>query len=132
MRYLLDTNAVIDMIRGKRGLQQHVTEHGLENCYVSDMTIAELMTGYYLSGRESEKKSIDFVKETFPLVRVTPMVLDIFARSRAMLQKTGNRIPTTDLIIISTAIANDMVAVSHDEHFRLHPDLNLQDWADLP
>jgi len=132
MRYLLDTNAVIDLIKGRRGLQQQVVEHGQENCYISDITIAELMTGYYLTGRESERKSIDFIKENFSLVRVSPIVLDTFARSRAMLQKTGKKIPTIDLIIISTAIANDMVAVSHDEHFKLHPELNLQDWADMP
>lgn len=129
IRYLLDTNTVIDMLKGNPEVQRHIIESGAENCYVSDITVAELKSGYYLTGSVREKKDVDFVLQNFKTVRVSPDVLDSFARSRALLRKLGKPVPALDLMIIATAITYDMVAVSHDEHFSFHPQLRLLDWT---
>jgi len=132
MRYLLDTNTVIDMLKSRRDIQRQVIEHGPENCYISEMTIAELMTGYYLTGNPDELRDIEFIKENFSIIHITSSVLDCFSKSRAILRKAGKTIPAIDLLIISSALANNMTAVSHDEHFKMHPNLLLQDWAAGP
>jgi len=132
MRYLLDTSTVIDMLKSRRDIQRQVIKHGPENCYISDMTIAELMTGYYMTGNPNELRDIEFLKEKFSIIHITSSVLDCFSKSRAVLRKAGKTIPAIDLLIISSALANDMTAVSHDEHFKMHPNLSLQDWASEP
>lgn len=88
------------------------------------------MTGYYLSGNPTEKKDIDFVKENFTLLRVTPSILDKFAEYRAALHKKGSPIPALDLIILATASVNELVPVSHDSHFSVFPELKREDWTE--
>lgn len=127
--YILDTNTVIDMLKARRGVQKQVIEHGPQNCYISDITISELMTGYYLSGNPLEKRDIDFLKENFTLLRVTPSVLDKFAEYRALLHKKGCPIPALDLIILATAAVNGFIPVSHDSHFNVIPELKSEDWT---
>lgn len=128
--YLLDTNTVIDMLKARRGVQRQVVEHGPQNCFISDITISELMTGYYLSGNPTEKKDIDFVRENFTLLRVTPSVLDKFAKYRAALHKKGCPVPALDLMILATASVNELVPVSHDIHFNIFPELKAEDWTE--
>ena len=45
MQYLLDTNICIFFLRGKLNLDEIIKEKGRENCYVSEITIAELRYG---------------------------------------------------------------------------------------
>lgn len=129
-RYLLDTNTVIDMLKARRGVQKQIVEHNPQNCFVSDITISELMTGYYLSGNPVERKDIDFVKENFTLLRVSPEALDKFAEYRARLHRNGCPIPALDLMILATAAVNDLIPVSHDSHFRVIPELKCEDWTE--
>ena len=129
-RYLLDTNTVIDMLKARRGVQRQIVEHGPQNCFISDITISELMTGYYLSGNPVEKKDIDFLKESFTLLRVSPEVLDKFAEYRAQLHRKGCPIPALDLMVLATAAVNELIPVSHDGHFGVIPELNCEDWTD--
>lgn len=129
-RYLLDTNTVIDMLKARRGVQKQIVEHGPQNCFISDITISELMTGYYLSGNPVEKKDIDFLKESFTLLRVSPEVLDKFAEYRALLHRKGCPIPALDLMILATAAVNELIPVSYDGHLRVIPELNCEDWTD--
>lgn len=128
-QYLLDTNTVIDMLKARSGIQRQVISHGPGNCFISDITISELLTGYYLSGNEKEKMDIDFLKENFVLLRMTPSALDVFARKRVLLKKQGTPVPALDLMIMSTAIAGNLIAVSHDSHFSLLEDLKHEDWV---
>ena len=56
-RYLLDTNVLIAMFRGNRDVRGNILKAGFENCFVSEISIAELFYGAakaamtaYLSG----------------------------------------------------------------------------------
>jgi len=130
MKYLLDTNTVIDMLKARRGVQRQVIEHGPENCFVSDVTIAELWAGYYWSGNEREKQDINFILTNFTVLHTTPAVWENFAENSVVLRKKGCPVPALDLLIMSTAMINSMTAVSHDIHFSYLPGLKFQDWTD--
>jgi tRNA(fMet)-specific endonuclease VapC len=43
MRYLLDSNICIYFFRGKYNLINKLNEVGLENCCISEITLAELV-----------------------------------------------------------------------------------------
>ena len=45
MKYILDTNVCISLLKGKGGVRNKVIEVGMENCYVSEITLAELYYG---------------------------------------------------------------------------------------
>ena len=45
MRYLLDTNTCIFFLRGKLNLDEIIKEKGRENCFISEITVAELRYG---------------------------------------------------------------------------------------
>lgn len=45
MKYLLDTNICIHFFRGKYELIDHFNEIGIENCAISEITLAELVFG---------------------------------------------------------------------------------------
>jgi len=45
MRYLLGTNTCIFFLRGKLNLDEIIKEKGRENCFISEITVAELRYG---------------------------------------------------------------------------------------
>jgi tRNA(fMet)-specific endonuclease VapC len=45
MQYLLDTNICIFYLRGLLNLDAVIREKGLENCYISEITVFELKFG---------------------------------------------------------------------------------------
>ncbi|MGE6354623.1 PIN domain-containing protein [Flavobacterium sp. NPDC079362] len=45
MGYLLDTSICVFFLRGRLNLDKIVKEVGLENCYISEITVAELRFG---------------------------------------------------------------------------------------
>ena len=45
MKYLLDTNICIHFFRGKFNLIEKLDEIGLDNCAISEITLAELVFG---------------------------------------------------------------------------------------
>ena len=45
MKYLLDTNICVHFLRGKYNLDQKLRAVGIENCYISEITLLELEYG---------------------------------------------------------------------------------------
>lgn len=44
-KYLLDTNICIHLLRGKYNVDSKIDSVGLGNCYISEITVAELKYG---------------------------------------------------------------------------------------
>lgn len=44
-KYLLDTNICIFLLRGKYDVDKKIDQVGLENCCISEITVAELKYG---------------------------------------------------------------------------------------
>lgn len=62
MKYLLDTNAVICMMKRQHGIQQRILEAGLDQCAVSEITLAELYVGFFKGKDERQRREVDAVK----------------------------------------------------------------------
>lgn len=50
MKYLLDTNICIALLRGNRDIEHKIESVGYYNCFLSEITVAELIYGAYKSG----------------------------------------------------------------------------------
>lgn len=40
-RYMLDTNSIVEMLRGNRKVVGQIEKHGIQNCFISEITIAD-------------------------------------------------------------------------------------------
>jgi len=129
MKYLLDTNVLIAMFRNHHGIREQILKAGIANCYISELTIAELKVGAYKTGSSRQWREVHETERSFNILPVSSDDLDLYAHNRAILESQGNKIDQIDLIIGSSAIQNDMVLVTHNnKHFERIPHIHLEDW----
>ena len=114
-QYLIDTDICIHFLKGKFGINGKVKEVGLDNCYISEITIAELTYGAYKS--TDFKKHILEVKKMEVLFEIIPIYGSInnYAEERVRLQKAGTLISDFDLLIGTTAVVNNLIMVTNNE-----------------
>ena len=127
--YLLDTNICIFYIRGLYALNKKLESAGFENCYISEITLAELKYGAECSSKVFENRALiaAFSKE----INILPVFdcLDVYAQEKAKLRKTGNLIDDFDLLIASTAIFNKLIFITDNiKHFDRIKDIVIENW----
>ena len=128
--YLLDTDILVFIRRGRHHLQERVDRVGLSNCVVSEISLAELYVGVYKSGNDDTKRIVESLEEMFKAIPVTS-ALKTFAKIKVQLEQRGLGLDTMDLLIAATALANDYTLVTHNtRHFSRIPDLKLEDWTE--
>ena len=113
-KYLLDTDICIFLLKDKYNLVDYTESIGLENCYVSEITIAELKFGSENSANPvRNRKIVNQFLEKFTILPIYNS-LDIYAKEKARLRKQGTPLDDFDLLIASTAIANKLVLISNN------------------
>lgn len=128
MKYLLDTNAVICMMKGQHGMQQRILKAGLDQCAVSEITLAELYVGLFKGKDKRQAQEIEAVKRLFEILPITPAI-ELYAKNRAELELSGNKIDNFDLLIGCSALHHNLVMVTHNrKHFERIPGLLIEDW----
>lgn len=130
-KYLLDTSIVAFLFRGKYGIGQHLSQLHAEQCYVSDVTVAELTYGAYHSDRV--QWNLEMIKRFTKMVTVVPFAssVDEYGRQKDRLVKSGQMIEDFDLFIGCTAVANGLVMVTDNvKHFARIKDLEIENWVD--
>ncbi len=130
MKYLLDTDICIFFLKGKHNIKDKILQAGIENCYISEITVAELKYGAEKSENFSKhSKEVERMEELFTVVPIYNS-LDFFAKEKVRLQQEGNLIPDFDLLIGATSISNDLVLVSNNQkHLRRISNIKLENWT---
>ena len=130
-KYILDTNVLIDIKRGTKGVREHVLKANPENCFISAVSIAELETGYILSKNEEELQNLNFCKEHYKIIPASEDILGVFSKIKADQILKGKKVPDFDLVIAATAKLMNCTVVTHDEkHFSLIDNLQRTDWIE--
>lgn len=129
-QYLLDTNICIYYIKGLYDLKSKFEEVGPENCFISEITLAELKFGVAKSkAKEKNQKALDNFLSGIQILPIFP-ALDIYASEKARLQKSGKIIDDFDLLIGVTAVSFDLTMVTNNtSHFNRLNDIKLEDWT---
>ncbi|MBO4426954.1 MAG: PIN domain-containing protein [Bacteroidales bacterium] len=128
MKYLLDTCTLISMTRRSPEVRNKILNVGFENCSISEISLAELISGAHKGGYEQHRHEIEFIKKSFKVIPITG-VLDEYGSLRARLEKQGTPVENFDLMIAATAIVSKMVLVTHNtRHFDKIPGLEIRDW----
>lgn len=129
-KYLLDTNICIYFIKGQYKLYNKIAEVGEENCFISEITVAELKYGIENSKTiEAMRKVVEAFIPKFATIPVYNS-LDIYAKEKARLRKQGLIIDDFDILIGTTAIANNMVMVTNNvAHLSRLENITIEDWT---
>lgn len=129
-KYLLDTNICIFFIKGLYELNEKIAEVGEENCFISEVTVAELKYG--IENSPNKEKMRPIVEAFIPKFAIIPIFdsLDIYATEKAKLRKQGLLIDDFDILIGSTAIYHNFVMVTNNvSHLERLEDIIIEDWT---
>lgn len=128
-QYLLDTDACIEIIKHNERVLDRVEAAGEENCFVTDITVAELFYGAAKSGRPDHFDDVDKILQSFDLKPLLPS-LRLYGENKAILENQGRMIGEFDLLIGSCAVYHGLTMVTSNlKHFDHIPDIELEDWA---
>jgi tRNA(fMet)-specific endonuclease VapC len=131
-QYLLDTNICIYFLKGQYNLNSKILEIGEENCFISEMTVAELKFGIANSKQPEMMRPI--VEAFIPKFAIIPIYdsLDIYAKEKARLRKEGIIIDDFDILIGATSIYHQMIMVTNNvAHLGRLENITIEDWTTI-
>lgn len=129
-KYLIDTNIAIYYLKGKFDLDKKFEEISSDNCFISEITLAELKFGVENSKKtEKNRKALnDFLSG----VKILPIfhALDLYAKEKTRLRKAGTPIDDFDLLIGATAVTYGLTMVTNNtDHFKRIDGIDIEDWT---
>ena len=131
-KYLLDTNVCIFLLQDKFGVADHIRRVGRRNCYVSELTIAELLYGYAYAQDPRNEHDAENIQEIFKLLPIYDS-LPTYAATKAHLRRNGQLIEEFDMLIGSTAVHHGYVMVTENiDHFERIPGIEIENWVERP
>lgn len=129
--YLLDTNICIYLFKGKYNIRKKLTEVGLKHCFISEITLAELIYGAQCSS--NVKKHTKEIEDLLSILQVLPIrpILTDYGRVKKELRLAGMMIENFDLLIGVTALANNLVMITENvKHVGHIPGLKIENWVE--
>lgn len=128
-KYLLDTDIVVELLRRNTQIIDHIKAVKMQNCYISEITVAELYFGAAKSGKfEHHAKDVDTIMSKFKVIPIFEC-LPLYGKLRWQLQSEGMTIGDFDILIGATSIAKQMVMVTGNvSHFDRLPNIQLENW----
>ena len=133
MRYLLDTNVCIQLIRQRSPiLLARIRSFETGGLGVSTITVAELQYGVFKS-RDAERNAAALEAFLLPF-DTRPFTEDAAAAYgliRAQLEARGEPIGSLDTLLAAHALALHVPIVTHNaREFRRVPGLDVEDWTE--
>ena len=134
-QYLLDTNICVHFIKGEYNLERKIQKVGFQFCYISEMTIAELLYGVENSSPERRTTNLQKVQNLRLSFadRVIPIgeCIEEYAKQKAQLRRIGRRVEDLDIFIGSTSIVKYLVLVTRNiNDFINMQSIRLENWID--
>lgn len=130
MIWMLDTNAVSDLIRIHAILSRRVKSVPMSQLAISTITEAELLYG--LAKRPNAKTLHIAVHELLLRVNVLPWTHEAAQRYgvlRATLEERGKSLSALDCLIAAHALSFGATLITRDKAFRQVPNLRVEDWT---
>lgn len=130
--FLLDTNAVVEILRNPQGMvaRRLMENGGVSYCAVTDITLYELYAGAYAS--QYADKNVAAVDRLTEWLQVIPSSLAYkeAARQKVSLRAGGQMIEVIDILIGCTAIVTGRILVSANlKHLGRLQGIQITDWS---
>ncbi len=130
MNYLLDTDICIYWLKSHLTVKERLLAVGWNQVSICSITVAELYYGAYNSSQVSE--NLVHVARFIEQLLVVPLhdnALRHFGKIKTELRKQGQSLPDFDLLIASTAIAEDRILVTNNlRHYQRIANLQMETW----
>lgn len=135
-KYLLDTNILVEFIRGNRKVTDHILKAGLDQCCISIISMYELYFGAYNGFRKSGRK--DFFEQEMTRIHklqsgfaILPLPAEAnnYGSIKAALLEKGRPVDEFDIIIGTHALTEGLTIVTDNlKHFNRIPGLDIENW----
>ncbi len=129
MKYLLDTNICIRFFRGKFELFEKFDGVGLDNCAISEISLAELVFG--AENSLTPQKNHNLIDKFSQQVTILPIfdAISLYGKEKARLRKNGIMISDFDLLIGCTAIEKELIMVTENvREFERMSNIKIENW----
>nr|WP_294950481.1 type II toxin-antitoxin system VapC family toxin [uncultured Mucilaginibacter sp.] len=129
-QYLLDTNICIYLLKGLFAISEKIEAIGQDKFFLSEITIAELKFGAANSDfPDKNAEKIALLQQMFKVIPIFNS-LDIYAREKSRLKKTGRILDDFDLLIGATAISNDLILITRNvSDFERLDGIEIENWT---
>jgi tRNA(fMet)-specific endonuclease VapC len=127
MRYLLDTDWIINLLAGKEDAEEKIQRLDPEDIGISLVTVAEIYeSAYNFANPEAHIQIFRSFLKNFHLVNLSLPIIEKFAEVRAHLRRKGQMISDIDIFLAATALHHDLVVLTYNKkHFERIPDLRV-------
>ena len=129
-RYLLDTCICVFLFRNKFGIGEYLSKIGRQQCYISEVSVAELVYGAYKSNRVEE--NLDMIYRFVSCINIVPFAdaIDFYAKEKNRLRSLGTPVEDFDLLIAASARSRNLTLVTDNlKHFQNVEGLKLENWV---
>jgi tRNA(fMet)-specific endonuclease VapC len=130
MPYLLDTNICVFYLRGKLNLDKIIRDKGIDNFYISEITVIELRFGAENSDNPSKShKAVDAFLNGLSIIPIFGCIRR-YAKEKVRLRKIGKPMNDEfDLLIGVTSVENKLILVTDNtKHFENISGIKLENW----
>ena len=134
MGLLIDSTLLIHAERNRltpaRLIAELMKRWGNVDLVISAMSAGELLHGCWRADsparRARREEFVEAVLSALPVIALTLPIMRVFAEVDARLRASGNKLPTSDLLIASTALCRgDEVVTGNTRHFGKIPGLTV-------
>ena len=131
--FLLDTDIIIYSFKGMKTVVEQFRQHADVPKALSVISYGELIYGAHKSQQVNNNLAkVNRLREIFPIIDVSPAIMDCFGAIKAQLNKQGVTVDDFDLLIGATALTHGYTLVTNNEkHFAKIPDLDFVNWNRL-
>lgn len=128
--FCLDTNVLIDILRGEPSVKSKFVELLDEDVSFSPIALCEVVRGAYrLSDSEKEIRDIDMLIGGLDFLEFTPDACMLFGKLDAELHRQGRPTQALDLMIACIAMDHDATLITRNgSDFKNIPGLKLVVW----
>ena len=133
MKYLLDTNICIYVIRKKpAGVIKRFRTIEISHAGISSITLSELLYGVSKSSRPGQNlKALAMFAAPLEIPAYDDEAAQHYGILRARLEKQGTPIGSMDMLIAAHALSMDCILVTNNEkEFSRVPGLKIENWAE--
>jgi len=132
VKYLLDSNAVIALMKGHPGFVNELRRHKPQDFAIPAIVAHELFYGAYKGQRVSDNLArVDALQ--FETLDFDKQDARVAGEIRASLASLGTPIGAYDVLIAGQAVARDLILITHNvREFGRVQKLRFEDWESLP